>query len=118
MRVFAASASFLVKKLPLPTYSIWLNFVFSPLTNSSDEGFPYCFTIKSRSQRGILGGGNEPTLNLKDGYEVIFTPDEKLHYEFDCFLEDWNSYCDSKGLNKDTKSFSVVTALDFLNEMQ
>lgn len=91
----------------------------SPLvTITREEQIRNAFTIKSRSQRGILGGGNEPTLNLKDGYEVIFTPDEKLHYEFDCFLEDWNSYCDSKGLNKDTKSFSVVTALDFLNEMQ
>lgn len=91
----------------------------SPLvTIAREEQIRDAFTMELRRQRGVLWDGKNPTLSLKDGYEVIFTPDEKTHYEFDCFLDDWKSYCDSKRLNKDTNSFSVVTALDFLHEMQ
>ena len=92
----------------------------SPLvTIAREEQIRNAFTMELRRQRGVLWDGRNPTLNLKDGYEIIFTPDEKTHYTFDCFLDDWRSYCDSKaGLNKDTNSFSVVTALDFLHEMQ
>ena len=83
----------------------------SPMvTRAREEQIRNAFAIESRRRRGVLG--------LKEGYEVIFTPDEKTHYEFECFLDDWRTYCGSKGLTLDTESFGVATALDFLREMQ
>ena len=56
-------------------------------------------------------------LDLEDAFAVLFSEAERDVFTFDCFLEDWNAFLETRpGLPTDR--ISVDSAIAFLEEMQ
>lgn len=56
-------------------------------------------------------------LPLKECYNILFTAEEKEHYSYAYFLEDWEAFCEESPTSR-SHEMNYETALEFLSAMQ
>lgn len=83
----------------------------------NDEWFQASHPLLTEERRAAIEVAFAKDQSLIDGYQVLFTEEERVYFTYDLFLLDWDAYCSSHA-NLPSDRLSLTTALDFLQTMQ